>query len=167
MLLVDLILRWLHIMAAATAIGGMVFIFLALLPALAEFDESTRGKVHAALRSRWSKVVMVAIAVLLVTGLVNFFVANGRYAFKGTPYHMLFGIKFLLAIGVFFISSVLTGRSGLAEKFRQNARLWIGLNLILVMILVGLSAGLKVTREKAPPKQPESSKFQIKIRGTV
>jgi uncharacterized membrane protein len=167
MLAVELILRWLHIMAAATAIGGMVFIFLALLPALAEFDETTRGKVHAALRSRWSKVVMASIAVLLITGLVNFFLANSRYTFKGTPYHMLFGIKFLLALVVFFISSLLTGRSGLAEKVRQNARIWVGVNLILVMILVGLSAGLKVTREKAPPRAPGETKVTSKLRDTA
>lgn len=154
MAILELALRWLHIMSAATAIGGMVFIFVALLPSLAEVDEATRGKLHAELRSRWSKVVMAAIGMLLITGFVNFFLTNNKYDFKGTPYHMLFGIKFLVALAVFFLSSVLTGRSGLAEKLRKNARLWVAVNLVLVMIVVGLSGGLKWIREHAPAKTP-------------
>lgn len=150
----EMILRWFHILGAATMIGGSVFIWAALLPSLLEVDEATRAKLHAALRSRWSKVVMAAIGVLLLTGLANFLLANRSVEFKGTPYHMLFGIKFLIAMVIFFIASLLTGRSGLSEKIRKNARLWLGFNLLLVLIVVGLSGTLRVTREKAKPKEP-------------
>jgi uncharacterized membrane protein len=150
--LVQSLLRWLHIMAAATMIGGTVFIWIALLPALLQIDESIRVRLHSALRMRWSKVVMTAIGLLLLTGLVNFFLTNAKYDFKGTSYHMLFGIKFLIAVIIFFIASAITGRSALAEKMRQQAALWLGINLLLVMIVVALSGGLKVTRENAPRK---------------
>lgn len=152
--IVSLILRWFHVLGAATMIGGSVFIWVALLPSLIEIDETSRAKLHAAVRSRWSKVVMSAIGVLLLTGLVNFIIANRTYEFHGTPYHMLFGVKFLIAMVIFFIASLLTGRSGLSEKIRQNARLWLGLNLILVFIVVGLSGTLRATRERAKPKEP-------------
>lgn len=160
MWIVELVLRWFHVLAAASMIGGSVFIWVALLPSLLEVDEATRSKLHAALRSRWSKVVMTAIGLLLLTGLVNFFIANGRFDFKGTPYHMLFGVKFLIALVIFFIASLLTGRSGLADKIRQNARFWLGLNLILVFLVVGLSGTLRMTREKAKLKEPvETARF--------
>ena len=48
--IVQLVLRWFHLMATATMIGGTVFILLSLLPALREVDGTIRGKLHAALR---------------------------------------------------------------------------------------------------------------------
>ena len=94
---------------------------VALLPAVAELPESQRPALHEAIRSRWSKWVMGAILFLLISGFYNFFTLTGRYQLP-KAYHMLFGIKFLLALAIFTLASFLTGRTAVAQRMRQNAR---------------------------------------------
>jgi uncharacterized membrane protein len=68
-----LISRWLHILAAMAAVGGPMFIRLALFPAAdATLPDEQRRSLHEQLRRRWSKVVMVAILFLLASGFYNF-----------------------------------------------------------------------------------------------
>jgi putative copper export protein len=95
-----------------------------------------------AVRARWSKWVAAAIAFLLASGLYNIAVTVMR--FEVPPiYHMLFGIKFLLALGVFFIASLLAGRSAAAIRARQNAKMWLNLNLTLAVLVVLISGYLR------------------------
>ena len=42
----SLLLRWAHIVGAVLAIGGLAFARFGLLPALADFDEETRARIH-------------------------------------------------------------------------------------------------------------------------
>ncbi len=68
---VQLLSRWLHIVAAVTAAGGAIFMKLALHPAAETLPEAERKQLREAVRSRWAKVVMAAITVLLVTGFTE------------------------------------------------------------------------------------------------
>lgn len=140
---VQVISRWLHITAAVTAGGGALFMKLALHPALETLPSDTRDAVRSAVRARWSKVVMISITVLLVTGLYNFIMISKAYDFKGTPYHMIFGIKFLLALAIFFLASVLVGRSEMAQRVRQSAGKWLTILTVLLLVLLALSSVLK------------------------
>ena len=109
---VSLISRWLHIMAAATAVGGTVFALLVVLPAAGVLAPDAREAFHAAARRRWSKIVMGAIAILLVTGLYNFITIKHNYKLVLPRwYDPIFGLKFLLAFAVFAIASLLVGRT--------------------------------------------------------
>ncbi len=45
-----LVSRWLHILAAITAVGGTIFIRFALLPAMAEMDDTQRNSLQEAIR---------------------------------------------------------------------------------------------------------------------
>ena len=53
----SLISRWLHILSAMAAVGGPMFIRLAMVPAMATLSEIERKQLHEQLRRRWSKVV--------------------------------------------------------------------------------------------------------------
>src|ERR1700676_1743088 len=64
--------RWLHILAAMAAVGGMMFMRFALLPAAATLADPHRAALQEAIRRRWSKVVMMSITMLLVSGLCSF-----------------------------------------------------------------------------------------------
>lgn len=144
----DLLLRWLHILGAVALAGGVIFWRFALLNAVDTLPAAARTELGAALRSRWSKIVMASSGLLLVTGLVNFMILVQGYsldksAFPGSKYHMLFGIKFLLALGVFVLSALLAGRTGAAEKLRRNERLWLNVNVLLVVAVVCLGGLLK------------------------
>ena len=153
---VQLLSRWLHIVAAVTAAGGAIFMKLALHPAAETLPEAERKQLREAVRSRWAKVVMAAITVLLVTGFYNFLRINSAYVLKGTPYHALFGVKVLLAFGVFALASFLVWRSNVGQKLRANAGKWLTVLVTLVLLVLLLSSTLKNLGVK--PKTADSSK---------
>ena len=142
-----ILFRWLHMLAAIVAIGGMAFCRIALLPALRGFDSEQRQQIHEAIRARWSKVVAGAIGLLLLSGLYNIWaVINAPYKDNLPSYYFhVFAVKFVLAFGVFFISSALAGRSRATEKIRQNGGFWLTVNLILALLLVCLSGVLRMS----------------------
>lgn len=144
LLLLGMLFRWMHILAAIVAVGGTIFIRLALLPAVAELPDDTRKALHERVRQRWSKVVMAAIGLLLVSGLYNIGVVAMGYDVPG-HYMPLFAVKFLLAMAIFFIASGLVGRSPALEPIRRNARFWLTLNVVLAVVLVCISGVLRMT----------------------
>ena len=111
-----LMLRWVHILAASIAVGSLFYSRFAILPAIEEaLDEASQVRMHEAIRKKWLRWVGGMIFFLLVSGLANFLVLNARAKgwgggdwMKQTHYHLLFGIKFLLALSVFYFSSALT-----------------------------------------------------------
>lgn len=157
--ILSLVSRWFHILAAITAVGGSIFIRFALLPAIQELTEESRRSLHNAVRQRWSKLVAASVLFLLASGLYNLVVilAGFKSADVEPPgyYHALFGIKFLLALGVFFIASSLSGRSDKTAKFRENPRFWLNLNLTLALAIVLISGVLRATH--TAPSVPSMS----------
>jgi uncharacterized membrane protein len=150
--IIELLFRWMHMFASIAAVGGMIFQRVALVPALGELPDDLRLRLHAAMRARWARVVQGSILFLLVSGLVN--VVRIIQNFELAPYyHALFGVKFLLAFGIFFIASMLTGRSDNAQRFQRNARYWLTVNLLLAVLVIGLSGVLKTA-----PKRPKSDR---------
>ena len=158
-----LVFRWLHILAAIVAMGGLVFARVALLPALEAEDEATRGRIHEAIRGRWLKWVIGAITVLLVSGLVNFLVftgdaiewENGQWL-KRTGYHALFGVKFLLAMGVFFLASGLVGRGAGTQWIRDDRARWLTVTLLTGLAVVMISGWMRQLHT-GPPRQAVST----------
>jgi uncharacterized membrane protein len=152
--LICLISRWLHILAAMAAVGGPMFIRLAMLPAMATLTEDKRKQLHEQLRRRWSKVVMAAIVFLIASGLYNFISFRNAAVDWGPQwqsgshnmwlYQMLFGVKVVLALVLFFLASAITGRSDALAKFRENLRLWITVNLLLGILIVCISGQLRM-----------------------
>jgi hypothetical protein len=138
-----LLLRYMHILGAIALMGGTIFMRFALAPTVRELDAETRQKIHEQVRSRWAKFVMLAAALLLLSGLANLGLA-ARYDYqpifgmKG-GYHMIVGIKFLLALPIFLFASFLAGRSETAKKFQASALFWMNVNLVLAltMVLIG------------------------------
>ncbi len=48
------VLRWMHILAAITAVGGTIFSRVALLPAASSLADEPRRVLLEGIRSRWS-----------------------------------------------------------------------------------------------------------------
>ena len=142
-----ILFRWLHILAAIVAIGGMAFCRLALMPALKTLESDQRKQIHEAIRARWSKVVAGSIGLLLVSGGYNIWATIKADYYKGLPdyYIHVFAVKFVLAFGIFFIASALSGRGKATEKIRQNGGFWLTVNLVLALILVCLSGVLRMS----------------------
>ena len=148
-----LLLRWAHILAAIVAMGGLVYARFALLPALQEFDPPTRERFHDAVRRRWLPWVIGAITVLLASGLANFFLFNGRVRaapdiwgptwMRDHAYHMLFGVKFLLAMAAFYFASGLVGRGAGTQWLRNDRAKWLSVTLGLTLAVVLLSGWMR------------------------
>jgi len=147
-------LRWFHIMAAIALVGGALFQRLALLGPSSELPEETRQRLSDAIRRRWSKVVMLAILILLATGLANAILTMTpfRMAFQkdfselNIPrpgYDILLGVKILLALVIFFITSALSGRGRATAGMRAKAAGWLSFNLLLAVILVAISGVMR------------------------
>jgi hypothetical protein len=150
-----LILRYMHILGAIMLMGGTIFMRFGLAPVVAGLDASTKASVHEQVRSRWSKFVMLASGLLLVSGLANLGLAS-QYEFKpvfGLNYNMVVGIKFLLALPIFLFASFLAGRSATAKKFQANAVTWMNVNLALALVMVLIGGALKFV-----PRQPKVQK---------
>jgi len=148
------VLRWFHLVAAMTVVGGTIFMRFALVPSVGVLSDEHRKALHEQVRTRWSKLIMASIALLLISGFVNYviFLQTTRTAAwdawrqsYNAIYQAAFGFKFLLAMAIFFIASALVGRSESLKQFRQNAKFWLTVNVIFALTVVALSGILRLT----------------------
>ena len=133
-----ILFRWIHVLAAIVAVGGAAYARLALHPAIAEtLDDGAGARLADAIARRWRKVVYISIALLLASGLYNLMTRMGGDSELPPIYHMLFGIKFLLALVVFFLASALSGRSAALAKLRENGSFWLA-----TLVILGLATAM-------------------------
>lgn len=147
-----LALRWAHVLAAIVAVGGLVFARFGLLPALHDLDDETRDGIHDRIRRNWLPWVMGAVTLLLASGLANFLLFNAKVRDEGwgggewmrqTAYHSLFGVKFLLAMIVFFFASGLVGRGRGTQWIRNDRATWLTVTIGLAVAVVMISGWMR------------------------
>ena len=151
-----LVSRWIHIVAAMTAIGGAIFMRFAMLPGMgAALEPEQQQRLREAVRSRWAKFTHGCIGLLLLTGFANFYLVALKPKMPAIPYHMLFGPKLLLALVIFFLATALVGRSPGFEGIRKKARKWLGVIIALAIVIVLISGTLNQFRMNKP--KPDAS----------
>jgi uncharacterized membrane protein len=139
----DVLSRWIHVGAAIVLVGGSVFTKFVLMPAAKGLQESEHVALRERIMGRWRKFVMAGILLLLLTGFYNYLVV-ARPAHKGDGfYHMVMGVKILLAFVAFFLASVLTGRSPRFESLRADSGKWLGVLILVSATVVALAGVLK------------------------
>ena len=62
----------------------------ALVPTVPELDDKSKAALHEGVRSRWAKFLMIAAALLLISGIANLGLA-ARYEF-GPPVGKLYNM---------------------------------------------------------------------------
>jgi uncharacterized membrane protein len=144
--LISLVSRWFHILAGMTAVGGVIFLRCVVVPSVSTLPKDQFGPLHNQLRPRFARLVAFSIAFLLLSGLVTFGIYASQYVLPKW-YHMVWGIKFLIALVIFFLLSALAGKSALAEKLRQNIKLWLNVTILLSVIVVCLSGVLRMANK--------------------
>lgn len=156
MLFVDVLMRWLHVSMAMVLVGGAFFQWIVLRPVARNVLESEHQKLREQILEKWRKVVGMGIGLLLLTGFYNYLVAsNPGDIWK--PYHAVMGVKMLLALGVFFLASALTGRAAVFEGMRRQATTWLCLLIVLSLSVVALSSYLKVQGAKVLRTHPAAT----------
>lgn len=145
---IDLALRWMHILAAITLVGGTFFLRFVWYAGHRRVDYRDREVSFQKLRGSWSKLVMWSTLFLLVSGLVNAVLNIKRYEIDPS-YHMLVAVKLVLAMVMFFLSARIAGRSESAVAFREKIGRWLTINSLLALILVGMAGYMKLVPREA------------------
>lgn len=134
--------RAIHIICAII-LGGGIFYMRSIL------SYSGPDACFAGRRQVWSRWVMMASTFLIISGLYNFMAIVGESKLpdhKALPptYHMLFGIKMLLGLGVMFIAAIIGGKSAGAERARANISRWLNVGWFGVMTIVIIGAMMRM-----------------------
>jgi uncharacterized membrane protein len=101
---IGVIMRTLHIASVVTLLGGIVYARLIVWPGLRNAAPETRSAVEEATAAAFRPAAFAAIGGLLLSGLYNLFSNPGH----SPRYHMLLGIKLLLALHVFAVALLAT-----------------------------------------------------------
>ena len=136
----ETISRGIHLLCAMLAVGELVFQRLALRPAL---EANPNAELAESIRRRWAPMTHIAITLLLVTGMYQLMKAGIPKGKEDSAYHMWFGIKFVAALGIFFIVTALAGRSAAFEKLRQKGGLWGSIAIVLALVVIAISLHLR------------------------
>ena len=147
---IPLISRWMHILPAVVMVGGAIFTQLVLCPSLDGNDPENAVKQQ--IKRKWSKVIMGCALLLLLSGLYNTMVIFGADDKPGGMYHGLLALKLVLACSIFYISSMLAGKSDAALKFQEKEAFWGKLNMYAAIIVVLLAGGMKMV-PRAPAEE--------------
>ncbi len=137
---VQVVSRVAHILSAMILVGGLFYLRTVLAPA--GVDACFAGR-----RAVWAKWVGIATGLLFVSGFYNLVVVINEAKAAGTKldpaYLMLFGIKLLAAMLLMFVAAILSGRTELADRFREKMKAWLNLGWLTAVVIVVLAAILR------------------------
>ena len=128
-------MRWLHVASVATLIGGMLYGWLVLVPAAAALSNEARKTLAAGTAARFRPLVFTAMAALLLSGTYTLITNPGHH----TRYHIMLGVKLLLAAHVFAVGIVLVTKNP-----EHRGRL-LAVGAISGLIIILVSAYLRRT----------------------
>ncbi len=138
----DIISRWLHIAAAAVAVGGLVYARFVVFPSLQFLSEDVRAMLSAQCSARLKPIALSAIAALFLSGAYNLYRVLDQ-GIVDASYHAVFGIKFLLAFHLFAMLFLLSAPpGGDAARDARRPRLMFGA-IISGLVILALGAYLR------------------------
>ena len=137
----DTFMQWLHLSGAVVGVGALIYGSLIVVPSLAELTAETRGRLATQLVRRFRPVALTVVGVQLLTGLYNYM---RHMPGKPPAYHMVLGVKILLALHVFSVAILLSVPPGTnPARDARRPRLMTGAAVSGIVILL-LSAYLRL-----------------------
>lgn len=144
MLEIRVIVRTVHILAAAAWMGGNILYLVAIVPALRSAGPAPG--VAAQIAAHFRRLVNICVGVLLLTGA---YMAFDRLTSTslGWPYLVVLGVKIIVALAM-FVLAIYIGQSNIRRLAKRTTRLskaapQLVLALgILVFLLSALLTGL-------------------------
>jgi len=131
--ILQIAMRYLHILSAIIIVGGMIFISIALKPALRLLDDDRRQSFQDVLHRRFHRVVYLCFAGLLISGAYNWIRLAPAYHEMGPKGNAVIGVKVLLAAIAFVL---IWGRSIGLIRLPDKACHLINLHLMAIIILL-------------------------------
>lgn len=148
MLELRLIVRFAHILAAATWVGGSILYLVVVTPALRKGDPAPA--VAAQVAALFRRLVNICIGVLLLSGAFMVFDRLAQ-ATPGLPYLVVLSLKIVSALAM-FITAIYLGQSNvrrLAKRATRFSKAAPQLMLALGIVVFLLGALLNVLFEAA------------------
>jgi uncharacterized membrane protein len=142
---VSLLLRWIHVLAAATWIGGMLFIALVLVPVTRRLDDAAlRTRLIRDTGRRFRTVGWIALGLLVLTGIGNLwlhpiFLRSPRFHAKLA----LVLLALVLSVVHDFVLGPRAGRPGADPQLRVRASRIARVNVLVAVAIVALGLALR------------------------
>lgn len=112
------VVRWIHVVAAAAWVGGSIFYLFVLRPALRRSPEAGR-KINEATAAEFGTLVDTCIFVILATGVILTF--NRLTAgVTGPSYGLVLAAKIALSVWMFILARGRRRRTALLDMYGQN-----------------------------------------------
>jgi len=144
--MVMLVCRVLHIAATCTSLGGLFYARYVLWPTLPQLPASEREPFLRAMIRRYAIVKWVGIAVIVLTGVVQWLVI-WPVVTNHSLYLVYFGIKMAAAVGLLSITALLALPAERLERMQANRGFWSALNIACGFgVLVGAALMRSVTK---------------------
>ena len=118
MLELRLIVRFAHILAAATWVGGSILYLVVVLPALRAGDSAPA--VAAQVAALFRRLVNICIGVLLLSGAFMVFDRLSQTT-PGLPYLVVLSLKIVSALAMFIVAIYL-GQSNIRRLAKRSTR---------------------------------------------
>ena len=138
--ILNLVSRWFHVIPAIILVGGTLFLRLTVVGA------SENGAIDAgareAIRKSWMKWIGICTLLLLITGFYNTIIKATTLDLS-PAYNALLLVKFLLALGVFFLTARLSGRSEKAVQMRTREKYWMNILCLMMLGIVAIAGWMK------------------------
>jgi len=145
--------RVLHVLSSIILLGG-IFYLLAVVAPRAVTSGGNADAWFNGNRAAWAKWVGITTALLLVTGLFNF-ITIVKANEIAVSYHMLGGLKILVALIIFFLAAILAGKTALAESFREKMPMWLKVTMAVGLVVVVIGSVMRsYPREPKPIEGP-------------
>jgi hypothetical protein len=135
--------RILHILGAIVLVGGLFYIRFIVSPVDTPPGTGPVDQLFGGRRAAWAKWVGIATALLLITGLFNYYMVTKQYERMASSYHMVAGLKILTAFAVFTLAALLAGRTAIADALREKWGPWLNVCLGIAILTVILGSFLR------------------------
>ena len=137
--------RVLHVLAAITWIGGMLFIALVLVPVVRRLsDTSLRTRLVHEVGLRFRTVGWIALGLLLASGLVNLWYRPYLLSIPRFQWKLgLFLLALVLSAVHDFVLGPRAGAPGADPALRARASWFARVNVLVVLIVVVLGLTLR------------------------
>jgi uncharacterized membrane protein len=137
--------RYLHVVSAVLAIGGLFFLRVILPLGLAQADPASREAVFLRCRRGFKMVIHSAVLLLILTGAFNTYSNWNDYKLNTRLMHGLWGPHMLLGLIAMIISLVALAPKE-PPRWHKTAAV---INLFLLLTAVFLASTLKYVRDSA------------------
>lgn len=112
------VVRWVHVVAAAAWVGGSIFYLFILRPALRNSPESGR-RINEVTAAEFGTLVDTCIFVILATGVILTF-NRLTVGVTGSSYGLVLAAKIALSVWMFILARGRRRRTALLDMYRRN-----------------------------------------------